>query len=123
VFGVYDGDMRERIENNGYRWKYGFLPGQVSPEELLIELAQNTPELADALAVELARPVDQITMALNHVQGSDHHDYFHQFAEFLNIEAFVAQRGFVRVWLGRGGNIATAESLLEQVREASRDWS
>jgi hypothetical protein len=122
VFGVYDGDMRDTIIDDGYQWRYSFLPGDDSPVQLLIQLVQSTANIGDAIAAELNRPVEQIMMALEHVQGTDHHDYFRQFGGFLNIETSSAQRAFVRLWLRQQGNLALAQSLIEEIRLSSRDW-
>jgi energy-coupling factor transporter ATP-binding protein EcfA2 len=120
LFGAYDGDMRAQITGAGLKRPFGFLPGDVAPEELLIALANTMVNFAQLLAAELGETAERITMALNHVAGIDHHDFFGQLAAFLNLEVSATQRGFVRIWLQDESNRIAAEAFIEAIRKAAR---
>jgi len=121
LFGAYDGDMRTLITGNGYQRPFGFLPGGLAPEELLISMASNTQGFVQLLATQLGEADEgRITMPLDHVAGVDHHDYFGQVAGFLNLEISTVQRAFVRIWLEDENNRIDAEAFIEQVRIAAR---
>jgi hypothetical protein len=120
LFGAYDGDMRTQVTGVGFKRPFGFLPGDVAPEELLIPLAGSMPDFVQLLAAELGRTPEQITMALNHVAGLDHHDYFGQISTFLNLDISTAQRGFVRIWLQADDNRIAAQAFIEAIRAAAR---
>jgi predicted ATPase len=49
IIGLYDGDQRDEIDNQGLKWPFGFLPGDVSPEHLLMRAIENMPNIAALL--------------------------------------------------------------------------
>ena len=120
LVGVYDGDVRTTVAGTDFKWPFGFLPGDVAPDQLLKALSGNTPNIAEALSAELGKSADQVSMALNHVAGVDHHDYLTEFAVALNIDASIVHRGFARIWLQEQGNATSALNFIEQVRNAAK---
>lgn len=116
IVGLYDGDLRASINGEGHRWPHGFLPGDLAPELLLISIIELAANLSDDLALELGKTADQVTMALGHSAGSDHHDYFGQFASALNLDIPFVVRGFVRIWLNQPGNEDAARQFIELIR-------
>jgi hypothetical protein len=119
IFGAYDGDMRTKIDGEGFKCPFGFLPGDVSPEEILQTFAHQVPPTVGLLAIELGTTEERIRVALDYVTGVDHHDFFHRIAEVLGIDLSIVRRGFVRVWLNDENNSTAAKSFIETVRKAA----
>jgi predicted ATPase len=117
LVGLYDGDQRDEIKGNDFKWPHCFLPGNVSPEDLLIGMAESQANAA-LLAAELQKSVDVITMALGHASGVDPHDYFREFSSAANIDVGTARRGFSAVWLRDEGNKEAALKLIRCLRHA-----
>jgi len=117
LYGAYDGDMRGALAGADLGWPYGFLPGDAAPEEILCSL--ESENLSVELGTELGRPALEMTMALGHAEGADHHDYFGQFASATNLEKAVVVRGFAKVWLSRPENQEAAKEFLKAFKASS----
>ncbi len=120
LIGAYDGNMLGRIDGADFRWPFKFLPGNDDPDLVLTEVAASTQDVADLLASELQKTTEQVQVALNHVAGTDYHDYFGIFAGALNVETSFARRGFTRIWLKTPANLAAARAFTEGLRESLR---
>lgn len=116
LMGAYDGDMRPVIDGEGFQWSFGFLPGQVAPEQLLTELAQ-TQDCAELMAADLHKGIEQIVLALDHAAGADPHDYFREFAAALTLDVPTVRRSFVRIWLKNLDNVTLAEQFIHEIRK------
>jgi len=119
IFGAYDGDMRAKIDGSGFKCPFGFLPGDVGPEELLQAFASQSPATLRLLADELGKTEEQMQVAFDFAAGADHHDFFNRIADVLGMDASIVLRGFVRVWLNEQINSASAETFIQSVRKAA----
>lgn len=81
--GIFDGDARGKYEKNLFpKTNFCFLPGDVAPEEVLIEHFKKS-DLKTA-AEYLATTPAALADAKHAAAGSDHHDYFHDIAKHLS---------------------------------------
>lgn len=87
-FGLFDGDCRERNQSAFSDKKYGYLPGNCSPEELLIPYF-NGLSTEDKSSI-FARSDERIELAIDHIQGLEYHDYLTQFFSSIQIEVTTA---------------------------------
>lgn len=83
--GVYDGDMRERINFESLNWNYCFLPGNKPVEEYFREYICQSDNL-DKLCTKLKKDKSKIIVLLSTLEGLDHHDWFLDFFKELCIE-------------------------------------
>lgn len=88
LIGVYDGDMRNQINNSHINWGYTFLPGE-SPIEIELRdvLNKNLKDFADKNKIKM-RTIIQI---LHKHDGENYHDWFTNIASELgySVEHFV----------------------------------
>ncbi|VBE75248.1 bacteriophage protein [Burkholderia pseudomallei] len=113
VIGVYDGDMRTRVNSRSFNWPHFFLPGAQSPEELLRNGLLSRDDGRDLLASELHRERTAIDTALDVVDGVDPHDWFTQLPASLHCEHAALMGALVRIWLR--DNKAAADSFVESI--------
>lgn len=119
VIGVYDGDMRARVNSKLFNWAHFFLPGERSPEELLRNGFLSRGDGCDLLANELRRDHATVEAALDVVDGMDSHDWFTQLPLSLNCEHAALMGALVRIWIL--DNQAAADSFVESlVNEVGR---
>ncbi|MFT0866426.1 ATP-dependent nuclease [Pseudomonas sp. CAM1A] len=104
--GVFDGDCRSRekeLKISNIKNKC-FLPGDVSPEELLISEADTLP--LDQLSVALGVPEGLISRALDSARGVDHHDYFSEVANYMDRDLATVIESFFRLWVRLNSDVA-----------------
>lgn len=87
-FGLFDGDCRKRNQKDFSDKKYGYLPGEGSPESLLIPYFNQLS--TDDKAKLFSKDEDRIELALDYIQGLEEHDYLTQFFSFIQIEITTA---------------------------------
>ncbi len=81
---IYDGDQRQRQEKG--KIPQGFLPGAASPESLLWETARaNQQRLADGVS----RPLPDVTVVLDALEGRERHDWLDELAGRLRVEKHI----------------------------------
>lgn len=115
LVGIYDGDQRQ-AQQRRTSWPIGFLPGDVAPSELLRALLVNTPEIRASLVREFGKSENDISVAMNYVEGTDHHDLVRHFSSALNMPITVARRGLFRLWLSNPDNGGLAKDFLNKLR-------
>jgi hypothetical protein len=118
LVGLYDGDQRDEIDGKDFKWPFCFLPGDVSPDELLIQMAASGGDSVALLAAELHKSADLLTMALGHVSGVDPHDYFREFSNAANVDVVTARRAFSALWLRDTDSREAAFELVRCLRHA-----
>ncbi|WP_438348398.1 ATP-dependent nuclease [Paenibacillus sp. FA6] len=82
LFGLFDGDERNRTALEGNNWNYTFLPGEEAPEILLKRIAKSN---RNQLALVCGRDVQRINTALHGLDGRDHHDWIVEFPRQIGI--------------------------------------
>jgi hypothetical protein len=92
MVGLFDGDVRSTTQLKEARWPWVFLPGEVSPEELLQNHLGALPDAAERLANMMHSSQALISLALNNAIGKDHHDYFSAAAQNLGCEVSAMRR-------------------------------
>jgi hypothetical protein len=119
LVGVYDGDVGSRRDSLAdLRWPFVFLPGDVSPELLLIGVVEHGTDLVNRVATETRRSEDSTRMAFQAAEGRDYHDYFAVFARAIGLDIRAVRRIFVRLWLEEPHNAASAKQLLHEIAKS-----
>lgn len=91
--GVYDGDMKTRLDARKLNWNFCFLPGEKPLEEVLREYlhqGKNIQSLCDYLGKDSGCVIAQ----LSSIDGLDHHDWFEELRKFLVIDGKSLIRSF-----------------------------
>lgn len=94
--GVYDGDMRDRLNSNALNWKYCFLPGSVSLEEMFRKFLYVGDHLTRFCSY-LAKEQGKIMAQLAKNDGLDHHDWFEELRKYLSIDGKSLVRAFYSI--------------------------
>lgn len=81
IFGLFDGDQKSEIKEL-FKWNYSFLPSELAPEIFLKEIALSNRE---ELATLCGRELREINLALQGLEGIDHHDWIIDFPKNLGI--------------------------------------
>ena len=94
--GIYDGDMRERLDTSKLNWKWLFLPGNKALEELFREYL-HVPENIEKFCEVVGKEKQQIITMLATIDGNDYHDWFEELRKFLGIDGKMLVRNFYRI--------------------------
>ena len=94
--GIYDGDMRERLDTSKLNWKWLFLPGNKALEELYREYL-HVPENLEKFCEIVGKEKKQIITMLATIDGNDYHDWFEELRKFLGIDGKMLVRNFYRI--------------------------
>ncbi len=96
VYGMLDADQRSEKKYEKYRKHIFFLPGQLPPEQEVINaISQHQNEFARILTTN----ADSLRDAMRRCQGYNHHDYFEELSKQLygEVNAKVYESAFA-VW-------------------------
>lgn len=91
--GVYDGDLRERLDTSKLNWKWIFLPGNKALEELYREYLHEESHI-EKFCDTVGREKQQIITMLSTIDGNDYHDWFEELRKFLGIDGKMLVRNF-----------------------------
>lgn len=100
IIGVFDGDcrisMEKQLEKVNY---YTYLPSTSPPERLLIDMisSMSIPEISSALACSEQRVSD----TLDHIAGSDIHDYLLDFAKGIDLHTNALVARLCDIWVAK----------------------
>ncbi|MEY8336656.1 AAA family ATPase [Lachnospiraceae bacterium 62-35] len=94
--GVYDGDMRNRLNTEKLQWKWVFLPGNKPLEELYREYLHNTENIKK-FCDSMGKSDSQIITMLATIDGNDHHDWFEELRKFLGVDGRMLVRVFYNI--------------------------
>jgi ABC-type phosphate/phosphonate transport system ATPase subunit len=97
--GVLDGDCRGRADDFLASGPVCFLPGDLSPEEMLINFVRETPSAELALCLGVAEV--RLVSALDAVKGLEHHDYFQELCRALDHEFPAVVGKLCDFWVSR----------------------
>ncbi|MEZ8363753.1 ATP-dependent endonuclease [Vibrio cyclitrophicus] len=87
-FGLFDGDCKARNQSTFSDKKYGYLPGDNAPEDLLIPYFESLS--TEAKSKLFSKSDAKIELAMDHIQGLEAHDYLTQFFSSIQIEVTTA---------------------------------
>jgi predicted ATPase len=82
LFGIFDGNERNKIETENNKWNYSYLPGEIAPELLLKQIAKS---MRKELAKISGRDIQRINSALHSLDGRDHHDWIEEFPRQIGL--------------------------------------
>lgn len=94
--GVYDGDMRTRLNTDDLQWKWCFLPGDSATEEAFRRFSHNSDTISK-LSSYLNKNEDHIITILSTIDGSDCHDWFEEFRKRLSVDGRTLVAAFYQV--------------------------
>jgi len=113
VIGLYDGDMRQTLQPQLFKWPHLFLPGTVAPERLLRDELIRRNDGVTLLSEQLRREEGAVRMALDAVTGQDAHDWFTMLPPLVGCEHSALMAALVRIWLIN--NRATADAFINEL--------
>lgn len=82
-YGLFDGDCKDRNQTAFNTKSYGYLPGDSTPEDLLMPYFQEIN--SEGKAAIFSKTIEQIELSLDHIQGLEAHDYFNEFFSQLRM--------------------------------------
>ena len=94
--GIYDGDMRERLDTSKLNWKWLFLPGDKALEETYREYL-HTPGNIDVFCEKVGKEKQKVITMLATIEGNDYHDWFEELRKFLGIDGKMLVRIFYQI--------------------------
>ncbi len=93
IIGVYDGDMRERLNTKKLNWNWLFLPGNKPLEELYRDYLHSEINV-DKFCNIMGRDKGQIITMLATIDGYDYHDWFEELRKYLVVDGKTLVRNF-----------------------------
>lgn len=102
--GVYDGDMRTRLNTDGLQWKWCFLPGNTSPEEMF-RVYLHDSDIISKLSSYLNKNENIIITILSTIDGLDCHDWFEELRKRLSVDGRTLVAAFYQVAMKDAGGI------------------
>lgn len=111
--GVYDGDMRERLDTNELHWKYIFLPGDMPLEELYRNFLHESKGIKN-FCKYLGKTENHIITMLATIDGDDYHDWFEKLRKFLGMDGKALVRAFYNVMIDMNDAI---ENFIIELKE------
>lgn len=121
IVGIFDGDMRATVpgkdgegkdKDPGFLWPYAFLPGEISPEELLIQAVEGRTE---EFAVKLNVAREHLDVFLSAVAGRDSHDWLIELSKLLAISTEDLVKSLSAVWIEIPGNRELVRDLTSKL--------
>lgn len=117
IIGLYDGDQRNPPPQNS-EWSFSFLPENVAPEIFLRNAATCTPmKLAEFIGIQNK---GRLLLALDSLNGCDHHDWLLQLSEKLGISLSYTISALFRNWLNDPQNYPKAKQSIDELLSAIR---
>nr|WP_165585708.1 AAA family ATPase [Pseudomonas chengduensis] len=98
LVGAFDGDMKERIDGGTFNWPFLFLPGTTCADDFLRNCLQKIDSIKLFCSI-LNKPMADVSIALQSVDGFDHHDWFTQLPSRIPCDHAALMRALVEVWL------------------------
>jgi hypothetical protein len=117
MVGILDGDQRNTLAGNEFRWPHSFLPGTLSPEDLLRPAIEAQSQ---DLVARLGCTAQQLGLAIDAARGREAHDWFHSVYAAIGLtqEAFVD--AVVRIWLQDVDNATACDNIVVTLRASAR---
>lgn len=119
VIGIFDGDCRINPSIAIPEGKNGcYLPTEDPPEKVLIDYVRTLDE--GVLSNILNVPTENIGLALDASQGSDHHDYFVEFSRVVDKEFAYVVSSLSNAWVEDEINNAHLDEFQKQFSDILR---
>ena len=112
--GVYDGDMRNRLETSKLNWTWVFLPGSRALEELYREYLHEVKNVEKFCTI-LGKEKEQIITMLATIDGNDYHDWFEELRKYLGIDSKMLVRHFYNMMQEMMGEVECFISELKDL--------
>ena len=81
-------------------------------------MLNETTDIGTKLSEELRKKRESVVLALDNVEGMDHHDLSRHLADALHSDVKTIRAGLVRVWLAQGSNRDQAAKFISELRGA-----
>ena len=117
IIGIYDGDMRSRIDNSTtskFQWSYLFLPGEKELEEDFRSCLKNN---IDLFVKNIDMNKKDILSALSSVNGIDYHDWFNELQKNLKVSHEQLFDALYYIWIETGDNRRMVNQFIEEINE------
>lgn len=114
--GVYDGDLRERLDTSKLNWKWAFLPGNMPLEELYRNFLHDVSNISE-FSTYFNRDQDTIITMLSTIDGNDYHDWFEELRKFLGVDGRALVRAFYNLMVELNDDIDVFVSSLVKCLE------
>jgi hypothetical protein len=109
LVGLYDGDQREALRPQDFKWPWAFLPGLTDPAAILKEGLQGGGAVTQ-LVGELRRDAESVMAVLSANVGVEPRDWIIECVRALAVSKSDFVRALTRVWLQtpHAGDMATS---------------
>lgn len=117
IIGIYDGDMRNRLQSKikeQLKWKHLFLPGE---EELENEFKKCVKKNVQLFLKKLSRDEREVLNALSTVQGNDYHDWFIDLSKILNLSNEELFNILYDLWIDDDENKSKVKTFIQELNE------
>ena len=97
--GIYDGDMKGKVQDKEFNWKYTFLPMDDNVEttlkRTLLEDAKNINVFCDAIK----KKPEELNVILSRIDGQNHHDWFLDLCRYISGDKLLVLRELSKLWM------------------------
>ena len=111
--GIYDGDMRNKLDKTGLFWKYCFLPGE-KPLEMLFQHFAEQQAGMEWLSSFLNVSQSTIFAYIGSLTGTDYHDWFEELRKLLGTDGKALVRAF---YAGMKGTFFDTDAFLTELKQ------
>lgn len=111
--GIYDGDMRNKLDKAGLFWKYCFLPGE-KPLEMLFQHFAEQQAGMEWLSSFLNVSQSTIFAYIGSLTGTDYHDWFEELRKLLGTDGKALVRAF---YAGMKGTFFDTDAFLTELKQ------
>jgi predicted ATPase len=113
--GVLDGDLKTTfVGSKECEWPIFFLPGSLSPEELLMQCDFTS---LDFLSKSLNVSEDQLHAAFGYIVGEDHHDWLTKFVQLIGRSYKDGCEALTKYWLEKSSNRFAASKFIVTIEK------
>lgn len=117
IIGIYDGDMRSRIDSNTtskFQWSHLFLPGEKELEE---DFRLCLKDNIDIFIKSMDMNKKDILSALSSVNGIDYHDWFNELQKSLKVSHEQLFDVLYYIWINDENNKLMVNEFIEEMNE------
>lgn len=111
--GIYDGDMRDRLDSTGLCWGYCFLPGE-EPIEVAFQRFAEQQVGIEWLSGFLGIDRSALFTCISSLTGTDYHDWFEELRKLLSVDGKTLVRAF---YTGMKGTIFDIDAFLAELKQ------
>ena len=111
--GIYDGDMRDRLDSAGLCWNHCFLPG-TEPLEMIFQQYAEQQNGIEWLSADLNLDQSALFAYISTLMGTDYHDWFEELRKMLGLDGKALVRSF---YTGMKGKVFDTDSFLADLKQ------